>query len=44
MISNTVAPTSIHRAGDRGWLIDVPPDHIAPVVLELRRRAWFSLV
>ncbi|MEU1980881.1 allophanate hydrolase subunit 1 [Nocardia sp. NPDC019395] len=44
MISNAVVSTPIHRAGDRGWLIDVPPGHIAPLVLECRHRAWFSLI
>ncbi|MGW5382507.1 5-oxoprolinase subunit B family protein [Nocardia sp. NPDC003963] len=44
MSSNALLPISIHRAGDRGWLVDIPPVHIAPVVLGFRRRPWFSLV
>ncbi|MFC8046409.1 allophanate hydrolase subunit 1 [Nocardia sp. NPDC057353] len=35
---------AIHRAGDRGWLIDVEPGHIAALVREIRSREWFSLV
>lgn len=35
---------AVHRAGDRGWLVDLEPGHIAALVREIRGRAWFSLV
>ncbi|WP_067666955.1 5-oxoprolinase subunit B family protein [Nocardia miyunensis] len=39
-----IAQAAVHRAGDRGWLVDVPPEHIAALVLEFRRREWFSAI
>ncbi|MQY23121.1 5-oxoprolinase subunit B family protein [Nocardia macrotermitis] len=41
---NSAFAPAVHRAGDRGWLVDVPPERIAALVPEFRRREWFCAV
>ncbi|MFF3566749.1 allophanate hydrolase subunit 1 [Nocardia jiangxiensis] len=44
MTPQTAFTAAVHRAGDRGWLVDVPSEHIAALVLEFRGREWFGAI
>lgn len=39
-----IALDQIHRAGDRGWLVDLSPEHIPAWIAAVRRSEWSSLL